>query len=181
MRPIADCVISLSADGRVQNQVSPNKALESETTALASEFTQQIPDDKAERSEDAPASDVTERSKKGKLIVEEEASLGQVSWPACKCLPEVHSSCPHPSLVKLYLSSLGGQHPTIFWVTCLGAYAVCEVLCTWQVWFLGLWTRQYDLNPPEKVPVALCAIVSIADNVPLLTRCQYIAMFLYTA
>ena len=41
---------------------------------------------------------------------------------------------------------------------------------TLQVWFLGLWTRQYDVMPPEKVPVTLCASVYLVHVTPLLTH-----------
>ncbi|KZT69185.1 hypothetical protein DAEQUDRAFT_727082 [Daedalea quercina L-15889] len=137
-QPIADFVVSLGTDGRVHSQGSLASALEADEE-LASELTEQAKEDrKAEDDINGPETDTAGRERKGKLIVEEEVSLGHVGWSA----------------FKLFLGALGGHHPLTFWITCLSTYFLCEVTSTIQVWFLGLWTRQYEVKRPEEIPVA---------------------------
>ena len=151
MRPIADFVVSLGTDGRVHSQGSLTHALEADKD-LAAEITEQARQSKAE---EEPAPETTERKQKGKLIVEEEVSMGQVGWSACKWQMNSRGHVTDYLTVRLFLGALGGEHPLVFWTTCLGTYVACEVMSTLQVWFLGMWTRQYDIMPPEKVPVVL--------------------------
>lgn len=122
---------------------------------LADEITEQAKDAKVEEATEEPVPDTTERERKGKLVVEEEVSMGQVGWSACKYQRNVRGYVTNFSAVRLFLGALGGEHPIAFWTTCLGLYVACEIMSTLQIWFLGLWTRQYDLMPPEKVPVVL--------------------------
>ncbi|KAH9836198.1 uncharacterized protein C8Q71DRAFT_761194 [Rhodofomes roseus] len=138
-RPIADFVVSLGTDGRVHSQGTLAGALEA-SEELASEISEKTKE--AGEEVDATIPDTTEKEKKGKLILEEEVSMGQVGWSA----------------FKLFLGSLGGRHPLIFWMACLGCYLTCEITSTFQVWFLGLWARQYDQMPPEKVSVAFYVV-----------------------
>ena len=81
MQPIADFVVSLGTNGRIHSQGSLSNVLETDE-ALVSESSEQMPSEKAEQSTDVTPLDAT---KKGKLIVEEEISAGQVSWRACMC------------------------------------------------------------------------------------------------
>ena len=83
VQPIADFVVSLGADGRVHSQGSLSRVLEADKD-LASVFTEQPPDEKPERSANIPPLDTT-KPVKGKLVVDEEVSVGQVSWRACGC------------------------------------------------------------------------------------------------
>ena len=154
VRPIADFVVSLGTDGRIHSQGTLTKALETDKE-LASEVMEQAEHDKAEEAVEDIGIETTERQKKGKLVVEEEVSMGQVGWSACKCQRCSRATFTHLSTVQLFLGALGGEHPIVFWTTCLGTYVACEIVSTLQVWFLGMWTRQYDIMPPEKVPVVL--------------------------
>ncbi|KAI0728488.1 hypothetical protein C8Q72DRAFT_917712, partial [Fomitopsis betulina] len=138
VRPIAGFVVTLGTDGCVHSQGSLKSALEADNN-LAFELTEQAKDAKAEGIVEGLSLQTTNPERESKLIVKEEVSSGQVSWAA----------------FKLFLGSLGGQRPVIFWLTYLGMYAACETISTLQIWFLGLWTRQYDLMPPEMVPVAM--------------------------
>ena len=81
MQPIADFVVSLGTNGRIHSQGSLSNVLETDE-ALVSESSEQMPSEKAEQSTDVTPLHAT---KKGKLIVEEEISAGQVSWRACMC------------------------------------------------------------------------------------------------
>lgn len=85
VQPIADFVVSLGTDGRVHSQGSLTNALEADKD-LASEIIEQVQHEKAEAVAEDLVPETTEREKKGKLIVEEEVSMGQVGWSACKCL-----------------------------------------------------------------------------------------------
>jgi len=128
--------VSLGTDGRVHSQGSLSSALQA-VDELASEFSKQAKTYEKVEEVDAPPPDNGEKERKGKLVLEEEVSVGQVGWSA----------------FKLFLGSLGGRHPLTFWFACLGCYVTCEIVSTLQVWFLGMWTRQYEKMPPEEVSV----------------------------
>ncbi|KAH9932906.1 P-loop containing nucleoside triphosphate hydrolase protein [Fomitopsis serialis] len=126
-RPIADFVVSLGTDGRVHSQGSLSSALQA-VDELAAEQAKAM-QGQVEEEVDAPTPDNGEKEKKGKLV-----------W--------------RKKFHQAVLGALGGRHPLIFWFACLGCYVTCEIVSTFQVWFLGMWTRQYEEMPPEKVSVA---------------------------
>ena len=79
--------MSLGTDGRVHSQGSLSSALQA-VDELAAEFSEQAKADgkvKIEEEVDAPTPDNGEKEKKGKLVLEEEVSVGQVGWSACEC------------------------------------------------------------------------------------------------
>ncbi|KAF5356102.1 hypothetical protein D9756_004037 [Leucocoprinus leucothites] len=65
----------------------------------------------------------------GKLIVAEEIEEGHVSWNA------------------------GGSHPGLFFASFLGGLLACDLVTTFQTWYLGYWASQYETHDPSDVPV----------------------------
>ncbi|OSX60068.1 hypothetical protein POSPLADRAFT_1048490 [Postia placenta MAD-698-R-SB12] len=139
--PIADLVVSLGSDGKIHSHSTITSALEDDA-ALLSEFVEQV---KEEEELDEVVDEPSAVSDKptGTLIVAEELEVGHVGWPA----------------LKLYLGGLGGQHPILFWTICIGFYILLELTTTSQVWFLGLWARQYEELPAREVSVSYCLFV----------------------
>ncbi|KAI0758154.1 multidrug resistance-associated ABC transporter [Fomes fomentarius] len=128
--PIADFVISLGMDGRVQSQGSLSKIL-AKDDKLAEELAEAREEiKKAENEVDYVEPDDENAPKKadGKLVVAEEISEGHVSWTA----------------LKLYLSSMGGGYAFLFWLAVLGFMAFCELLSVIQTYWLGYWAQQYE-------------------------------------
>ncbi|EIW78586.1 P-loop containing nucleoside triphosphate hydrolase protein [Coniophora puteana RWD-64-598 SS2] len=135
---IAHFVVSLGPDGRIVSRGTMDDAI-AVNDAVADDMTKgverianedEVVDDRAE--------EVTIGNKAdGKLIVAEEIVKGHMSWAA----------------FKLFLTSLGGQYPFLFWtlfITFMGATEACNAA---QPWFLGKWTAQYQLHPPSEVNV----------------------------
>ena len=55
--------------------------------------------------------------------------------------------------MRLYLSSMGGSHPIIFWLSVLGLLEFNEVLAILQTSWLGHWAQQYEDRNPKDVSV----------------------------
>jgi ABC-type glutathione transport system ATPase component len=133
--PIADFVVSLGLDGRIQTQGTIEDALKLNAKLL--EETK-----KAEQVEEKAKDVIDEGGKQddkktaGKLIVAEEISEGHVRWPA----------------LSLYIFSLGGYW---FWTLILTGDLATTILGAVQTWYLGHWAHQYELHPnhPEHVSV----------------------------
>ncbi|KAJ3791300.1 P-loop containing nucleoside triphosphate hydrolase protein, partial [Lentinula aff. detonsa] len=76
-------------------------------------------------------------STSGKLIVSEEVHQGAgVGWAA----------------INLYISSLGGKHPFVFFTTFFACLLASHLIGVAQTWYLGYWASQYDSHPPTEVP-----------------------------
>ncbi|KAF9807084.1 hypothetical protein IEO21_08395 [Rhodonia placenta] len=135
--PIAEFVVSLGTDGRIVSQGSLSKAL-----ARDKKLSEEVADEnqeikKAENEVDHGEPNVEAKKSDGKLILAEEVSVGHVSWAA----------------LRMFFSSLGGGHPFLFWMLCVGTLALSELADTIQTWFLGFWARQYEDHDPSEVKV----------------------------
>ena len=64
----------------------------------------------------------------GKLIVAEEVEEGHISWKA----------------LKLYLAGLGGNHPMLFFIACIGGILITESFGAFETWYLGYWAGKYE-------------------------------------
>ncbi|CCM00579.1 uncharacterized protein FIBRA_02614 [Fibroporia radiculosa] len=132
---VAEFVVSMGTDGRIHSQGSLSKALEDDKL-LSTEFAEQRKEElKVDIDAEQPAQ---EKPSAGKLIVAEEIAEGHVGW----------------STWKMFITALGGQHSLIFWTVCVGTFIGSEVLATLQIWFLGLWSREYETHPASEVPVS---------------------------
>ena len=79
-----------------------------------------------------------ERKLDGKLILAEEIVQGRITWKA----------------FKLYLDSLGGDHPFLFTAVWMVGFLVTYAAINFGVWFLGYWGTQYENHRPEEVRVS---------------------------
>ncbi|EMD36160.1 hypothetical protein CERSUDRAFT_115127 [Gelatoporia subvermispora B] len=138
-RPVADFVISLGSDGRIASQGTLDMALAKNAKLLKQLNTETEVTERAEHEVDPVEPDIqaTSNDRSGKLVVEEEIAVGRVGWPA----------------FKMYLQSLGGSYPVLFWTGCIGGLSVVNVVFAVQVWFLGLWASQYEYRDPQDVHV----------------------------
>ncbi|KAI0691343.1 hypothetical protein BC835DRAFT_1360883 [Cytidiella melzeri] len=145
VRPIAEFVVSLGADGRIVTQGSPSdgdeisvetqeeqNAMETATTKESSDPIEPINAVEVPKLETPRTSNT---SSIGKLIVAEEISRGRVGW----------------SPMKLYLTSMGGDSPFLFWLTFLGGVSLQQFVQSIQAWYLGYWAEQYERHDPSKV------------------------------
>ena len=85
--PIADFVVSLGTDGRVQSQGTLSKVL-AKDDKLAEELAEESEEiKKAENEVDHvdPDDEAAPPKADGKLVVAEEISEGHISWQACEC------------------------------------------------------------------------------------------------
>ncbi|KAJ7274255.1 P-loop containing nucleoside triphosphate hydrolase protein [Mycena rebaudengoi] len=137
-RPIAHFVVTFGADGRVKSQGSIAELTKS-SGALASRIRKdQQALDKVQQEVDTPAAlEKPVPKADGKLIVAEEIQEGHVSAAA----------------VKMYLLSMAGRYPFLFFFSFCGCLLFQHVLIAVRTWVLGYWARQYDFYPAPDVPV----------------------------
>ncbi|KAF5324167.1 hypothetical protein D9619_011325 [Psilocybe cf. subviscida] len=132
--PIAQQVVSIDASGMITVQDGSKV-----DTSLLPEILdiEDVPGttEKGEEStqSDAVAGDTTN----GKLVVAEEIAEGRVSWRA----------------IKLFLSSVAGGYPSVFFVVSIFGFIMSEVFFVSQKWFLGFWGSQYETHDPSEVSV----------------------------
>jgi hypothetical protein len=55
----------------------------------------------------------------------------------------------------MYLLSMAGQYPFLFFFFFSGGLLFQQVLMIVRTWVLGYWARQYDFYPAPDVPVLL--------------------------
>ena len=143
-RPIADFVVSISLDGVVTGHA--HEALEvfeleegEPDATLESELTESKKSDLHVPSEATLRNKSTEDAKRasGKLIIAEEIHQGHIGWKA----------------MKMFFTSLGGQHPIRFFSLWLGGHFISYCMVSFNLWFLGYWSSQYEKHRPEDVPV----------------------------
>lgn len=82
-----------------------------------------------------PAAQAATKAPDGKLMVAEEIVEGHVTWKS----------------LKLLFTGLGGNHPILFFVTCVAGLAITDWCSTFQTWFLGYWAGQYETRPGSEV------------------------------
>ncbi|KAJ2931797.1 hypothetical protein H1R20_g5295, partial [Candolleomyces eurysporus] len=135
--PVTDYIVTVSSIGVVTGHGRDiSKVLQAEPT-LQTEYER---DKLAIAKDDLLIDEPTEKEKKasGKLIVAEEVRHGNVSWKA----------------LKLLLKGLGGQHVVLFFTLWIGGHVLGNVMGSFNLWFLGYWSSQYENHRPEEVSVA---------------------------
>ncbi|KAK7462805.1 hypothetical protein VKT23_020779 [Stygiomarasmius scandens] len=142
-KPVASFVVSLkggkvASQGSVSDALSQDKALAAEVKIEEQEL--KIAEERVDMDEPTPG-----KKSDGKLILAEEVELGRLGWPA----------------VKLFLSSLGGNHPILFFIAYLGMTLVSEVSQLIQPWFLGHWAEQYELHQDDPSAVNVVYYITI--------------------
>ena len=86
--------------------------------------------------DDAPAK---KPSGDGKLTIAEEIVEGHVTWKS----------------FKLFLTSLGGDNPSIFFFLVMVGLLGNEWTFNFQIWYIGYWGSQYETHHASEVPVYL--------------------------
>jgi len=74
----------------------------------------------------------------GKLVMAEEVIHGHVTWKS----------------MNLLLTSLAGQHPSIFILVCVGGLSIMSIVSTLEPWWLGVWGSQYETRNSSEVDIA---------------------------
>ncbi|CAL1696210.1 unnamed protein product [Somion occarium] len=137
--PISDFVVSLGSDGRILSQGSLSTALAKDQQLSAEAAKESEVIEKAEHEVDQETGDKTPKTTDGKLVTAEEVSEGHVSWSA----------------MKLLLVNMAGKPGAIvFWGAFLVLGLVTRTMSNLDIWIIGLWARQYELQDPQDVSVA---------------------------
>lgn len=138
MTPVAKFIVSIGQDGSLKTQGTDIKDFLEHDAQLAAEAVQdrealELANEEYNASSGSPEAKTID----GKLIVAEEIAEGHVSWKS----------------MKLYLTSLGGDYPLIFYSIWMTAFLLTDWVNTFQTWFLGYWGSQYETHPPLEVNV----------------------------
>ncbi|TCD61149.1 hypothetical protein EIP91_008843 [Steccherinum ochraceum] len=139
--PVADFVVSLGTDGRVLSKGTLSSALAKDKTLQLEVNKEREALEKEEHTVEHTEAEDTNPPKQpgGQLVVEEEVAMGHVGWSA----------------LRLYLSSLPGPtSPVTFWMVFTAIFVGAKVLSQLDMWVLGLWAHQYDIQTPSTVSVS---------------------------
>ncbi|KAH7912982.1 hypothetical protein BJ138DRAFT_1225912, partial [Hygrophoropsis aurantiaca] len=141
---ISHFVVSLGSNGRIISQGSISDAIAkdgklAEEIAREQEAIEEAIDQESivDATDEVDVQPAVVPDAPGKLVVAEEILEGHISWPA----------------FKLYLASLGGQYPLLFWVVFIGFMVITDLFDSVQTWFLGYWASQYEDHTPAEVKV----------------------------
>ena len=132
--PIAEFVVSLGLDGSVQTQGTDISSFLENHPRTTSEVEQKAPEHITKEKEPKPKA-----TSDGKLVVAEEIVEGRITWES----------------LKLLMSSLGGNHPILFFAVLVGWLGMGSVMITVRTWFLGVWGSAYEDHPSSEVPLSL--------------------------
>ncbi|KAJ3519232.1 hypothetical protein NMY22_g13302 [Coprinellus aureogranulatus] len=137
-RSLADLIVSVSADNVATSHGQDLWEVLASEPALQAEFKH---DEEAIKADEEVIDPESEKKKDkqadGKLILAEEIQEGNVGWKS----------------IAFFLKALGGNHVTLFFVLWMGAGILEFVTRSFSIWFMGYWSRQYELHPIEDVPV----------------------------
>ncbi|KAJ7092446.1 P-loop containing nucleoside triphosphate hydrolase protein [Mycena belliarum] len=136
-RSISWFTVSLDLDGRIISQGSVQDALEKDVTLRTEASEDQACLEASEEVVNTSEAPKKKPAASGKLIVPEEVMEGGVGW----------------SPVQMYLRSLGGNYPGLFYLTLLLVLIFRNFSGLAQTWYLGYWSSQYDTRPASEVPV----------------------------
>ncbi|KAF6764274.1 multidrug resistance-associated ABC transporter [Ephemerocybe angulata] len=136
--PVAEFIVSVGTDGVATSRGKDIDAILASEPTLKGEFQQDV-EAKVEGEERAIGASASHKDKKaqGKLILSEEIKEGSVSWEA----------------LKLLVKSLGGNHVMLFLAVWVASTAFQYIMISFNLWFLGHWSSQYETHPAEEVEV----------------------------
>ncbi|KAI0351013.1 multidrug resistance-associated ABC transporter [Trametes cingulata] len=136
VRPIAELVVALGADGRIVSQGSIDKTLQEDRELLVELETEEQQLKRAEEQVDkleVPEDD----PQKGKLVVAEEIAEGQVGWKA----------------LRLYIMNTA-KIPALYWPGMALALVLTHTIMNGQTYVFSLWANEYEKHAPSEVSVA---------------------------
>ncbi|KAI0753304.1 P-loop containing nucleoside triphosphate hydrolase protein [Daedaleopsis nitida] len=137
VKPVADFVVALGADGRIVSQGSLDKALQEDHALMEELATEEQELGKKEDIVDDAELDSAEGRTAGKLVVAEEIGEGHVRWDA----------------LQLYLNNTSSV-PWIYWSIYIGTLCLTHILINSQTYALGYWAAQYEHHVPSEVSVS---------------------------
>ncbi|KAF9564153.1 multidrug resistance-associated ABC transporter [Agrocybe pediades] len=143
--PVANFIVSVGADGSVTSYTPDrtNLIFAVDENLLNEEG---IPNEPFEGKGQQGSSLDDKIKVDGKLIALEEIAEGHVTWRS----------------IQLFLSSLSGGHPFIFFGIWMSSIFITDWMNTAQVWFLGYWGSQYTDHGPATVNVSFYLAVYFA-------------------
>ncbi|KAI0373552.1 P-loop containing nucleoside triphosphate hydrolase protein [Pilatotrama ljubarskyi] len=136
VRPIADFVVALGADGRIASQGSLDKTLQEDRELLDELETEEEQLKQAEQELEKPEL-VQNNAPKGKLVVAEEVAEGRVGWDALR-------------LYIVHASSI----PRLYWTGLAFLLTLTHGIINGQTYIWSLWANEYEKREPSQVPVA---------------------------
>ncbi|KAJ6567145.1 P-loop containing nucleoside triphosphate hydrolase protein [Mycena capillaripes] len=155
-QPIAGFVVSVGSDGRILSQGTVSEALaKNRDLAL-----QVIDETKTLTLQDEMTDErVNKPQVSGKLVVAEEIDVGHTHLT-----------------VKLYLSALGGQNPSFYFISLIICMFITDSLINLQTWYLGYFASQYEDHEVSQVHVAyhLSVYGGILFMTLLIYSCSYL-------
>ena len=136
--PVAKFVVSIGPDGFIRTQgmeIQDSLEHDAELAAGAHRDREALThaNEKYNASPNAPKAKAVD----GKLVVAEEIAEGHITWKS----------------LKLFVRSLGGDYPLIFYSIWMSMFLLTDWANTFQTWFLGLWASQYEIHSPSEVYV----------------------------
>ncbi|KAI0373549.1 multidrug resistance-associated ABC transporter [Pilatotrama ljubarskyi] len=137
VRPIAEFVVALGADGRIASQGSLEKTLQEDHELLDEIKTEEEQLKRVEQAVAKPELPADDDSQKGKLVVAEEIAEGQVGWSA----------------LRLYVMN-ASKAPVLYWLAVTILLIATHSIMNTQTYILGLWANEYEKRAPSEVPVA---------------------------
>ncbi|KZV67494.1 P-loop containing nucleoside triphosphate hydrolase protein [Peniophora sp. CONT] len=138
--PIADLVVAFGSGGEIVARSSHAEVLAKDSVLAAEEKASSGEDNEVENLEDDEGPE-PEFSGDGKLVVEEVVAKGHISSQA----------------LMLFWTSLGGDHPILFWVNFVIGMLAYRVLANLQPFWMGRWADAY--TTPGSVNVTYYLIV----------------------
>lgn len=133
--PIADHVVLLRKDGRLAMQGSINDVLNQDSKLRAQvEKERKKVEDVVEVKLNEGADDKDQKSKAGKLVLEEEKQMGRVEKAA----------------MMLFIDGMGGM---LGFTIVLATVLVAALMSIATTWFIGYWSSQYETHNSSEVPV----------------------------
>ncbi|KAF9521634.1 hypothetical protein CPB83DRAFT_865377 [Crepidotus variabilis] len=130
--PIADCIVTIDASGKVHEAENVQILVEQEQESPKQNGPQQEQYDEEKKFINP------ELTANGTLILSEDVDVGHVSW----------------SSIRLLLSTLGGAHPVVFFVSWILGIVLMHTSSTAALWYLGVWGTQYETKDPSDAHVS---------------------------
>ncbi|PPR07922.1 hypothetical protein CVT24_000902 [Panaeolus cyanescens] len=134
LEPVADAIVTVGRDISMTSS-RPLPRDESNLTQSFSSSALEHPKDAVNIVQDEDMEERNGAIYDGKLVMEEEVATGHITWRS----------------MKLLFNGFGGNHPMLFFIACILGLAVTDLSSTFQMWFLGYWTTQYEMHDPSEV------------------------------
>ncbi|KAF9481115.1 multidrug resistance-associated ABC transporter [Pholiota conissans] len=135
--PVAKFIVSIGPDGSIRTQGTEiQDSLEHDAELAAESQRDREAVELANEQYDASNAPKA-KAVDGKLVVAEEIAEGHITWKS----------------LKLFVRSLGGDYPLIFYSTWMSTFLLTDWANTFQTWFLGHWGSQYEIHSPSEVNV----------------------------